>query len=103
MREKFSLAAENGTKGTNRKPSTPAVRPKEEVQKTKLAKFVKNWNKFLELIKIFNSTSPRDIEDSWNCGRGPLAQEFSPGEVKNLIRALIQASARREALLEKIN
>ncbi|XP_026675891.1 centromere/kinetochore protein zw10 homolog [Diaphorina citri] len=75
----------------------------EEVQKTKLAKFVKNWNKFLELIKIFNSTSPRDIEDSWNCGRGPLAQEFSPGEVKNLIRALIQASARREALLEKIN
>uniref|UniRef100_A0A8D8M3D6 Centromere/kinetochore protein zw10 homolog n=2 Tax=Cacopsylla melanoneura TaxID=428564 RepID=A0A8D8M3D6_9HEMI len=75
----------------------------EDIVKSKLSKYIKNWNKFLELIKIFNSTSPRDIEDGWNCGRGPLAQEFSAGEVKNLVRALIQASERREALLERIN
>ncbi|KAL1456574.1 hypothetical protein WDU94_001295 [Cyamophila willieti] len=75
----------------------------EDIVKSKFSKFIKNWNKFLELIKIFNSTSPRDIEDGWNCGRGPLAQEFSAGEVKNLVRALIQASERREALLERIN
>lgn len=71
-------------------------------RKAPLCKFIKNWNKFLGLISIFNSSSPRDIEDAWNCGRGPLALEFSPDEVKRLIRALIQPSEARETLLEKI-
>ncbi|CAA3019229.1 Hypothetical predicted protein, partial [Olea europaea subsp. europaea] len=71
--------------------------------RNKMSKYVENWNKFLQLIKVFNSKSPRDIEDSWNNGRGALANEFKAQELKNLIKALIQTSERRNALLDKIN
>lgn len=43
-----------------------------------------------------------DIESRWADGKGPLAVEFKPQELKNIIRALFQNTNRRAALLNKI-
>ena len=64
-------------------------------------KFAKKWSKFLELIVVLNS-SLRIIEDRWGEGKGVLAAEFSPEEVKQLIRAIFQNTERRAAVLSKI-
>lgn len=64
-------------------------------------KFAKKWSKFLELIVVLNS-SLRVIEDRWGEGKGVLAAEFSPEEVKQLIRAIFQNTERRAAVLSKI-
>lgn len=62
---------------------------------------VKKWQKFREFVLILNG-SLRDIDDRWADGMGPLAVEFTPEQVKHLIRALFQNSNRRAALLARI-
>lgn len=64
--------------------------------------YVKQWYKFNELILLLNS-SLSDINDRWASGKGPLAVEFKPDEVKGLIRALFQNTERRAAVLVRIN
>lgn len=63
--------------------------------------YVPKWLVFKELMLVLQA-SLQDIVDRWADGKGPLAAEFSPSEVKNLIRALFQNTERRAAALAKI-
>lgn len=44
----------------------------------------------------------KEIEIRWRNGKGPLAQEFTAQQVKQLIRALFQNTERRANLLAMI-
>ncbi|KAJ6653941.1 hypothetical protein lerEdw1_007573 [Lerista edwardsae] len=63
--------------------------------------YVPKWLMFKELMLVLQA-SLQDIVDRWADGKGPLAAEFSPSTVKNLIRALFQNTERRAAALAKI-
>ncbi|XP_016921068.1 centromere/kinetochore protein zw10 homolog isoform X1 [Apis cerana] len=67
----------------------------------KIYQYVKKWEKFLELIQILGA-SLKEIEVRWDSGKGPLAQEFTASQVKQLIRALFQNTERRSNLLVNI-
>lgn len=62
---------------------------------------VKCWTKFNELVRLLGA-SLREVSDRWSDGKGPLAQEFTPEQVKQLVRALFQTSDRRATLLARI-
>ncbi|XP_058801395.1 centromere/kinetochore protein zw10 homolog isoform X2 [Phymastichus coffea] len=62
---------------------------------------VQKWRKLKELI-ILLGASLKEIEDRWADGKGPLANEFTPHHIKQLIRALFQNTERRSNLLVKI-
>jgi len=47
------------------------------------------------------NASLREIEDRWADGKGPLANEYTPDEVKRLIRALFQNTDRRATILSQ--
>ncbi|XP_031844991.1 zeste-white 10 kinetochore protein [Nomia melanderi] len=64
----------------------------------KIHQHVRKWEKFLELIKVLGA-SLKEIEVRWGSGKGPLAREFTPSQVKQLIRALFQNTERRSNLL----
>ena len=64
-------------------------------------KHVPRWNKFSELMVVLNA-GLHDIGERWAEGKGPSAAEFSPNEMKHLIRALFQNTTRRDAVLAKI-
>lgn len=51
---------------------------------------------------VLNSNWLALLPHRWADGKGPLAAEFSPAEVKSLIRALFQNTERRAAALAKI-
>jgi len=53
------------------------------------------------LIKILGA-SLKEIEVMWEKGKGPLAQEFTAPQVKQLIRALFQNTERRSNVLAAI-
>jgi len=55
----------------------------------------------LELIKLLGA-SLKEIEIRWGNGKGPLAQEFTAPQVKQLIRAIFQNTDRRSNLLASI-
>ncbi|XP_060107326.1 centromere/kinetochore protein zw10 homolog [Heteronotia binoei] len=63
--------------------------------------YVPKWMTFKELMLVLQA-SLQEIMDRWADSKGPLAAEFSPSEVKNLIRALFQNTERRAAALAKI-
>ncbi|XP_067910159.1 centromere/kinetochore protein zw10 homolog isoform X2 [Heterodontus francisci] len=63
--------------------------------------YVPKWLKFKELMIVLQA-SLQELVDRWTDGKGPLAAEFSPIEVKSLIRALFQNTERRAAALAKI-
>ncbi|XP_062995110.1 centromere/kinetochore protein zw10 homolog [Elgaria multicarinata webbii] len=63
--------------------------------------YVPKWMTFKELMLVLQA-SLQEIVDRWADSKGPLATEFSPGEVKNLIRALFQNTERRAAALGRI-
>nr|XP_006133681.1 centromere/kinetochore protein zw10 homolog [Pelodiscus sinensis] len=63
--------------------------------------YVQKWMTFKELMMILQANL-QEIVDRWAEGKGPLAAEFSPVEVKSLIRALFQNTERRAAALAKI-
>lgn len=79
---------------SNEKDSTSDV-------KMMLHKNVGKWQKLLELKMVLDA-SLLDISDRWADGKGPLAEEFTANEVKQLIRALFQNTDRRAAVLAKI-
>lgn len=62
---------------------------------------MQKWRMLKELTKVLGA-SLRDIEERWADGKGPLANELSPQQVKQLIRALFQNTERRSNLLSKI-
>ncbi|OWF53385.1 centromere/kinetochore protein zw10 homolog [Mizuhopecten yessoensis] len=66
-----------------------------------LQRNVSRWLRFKELITVLNA-SLLEISDRWAEGKGPLAVEFTPNEMKQLIRALFQNTERRAAVLAKI-
>lgn len=66
-----------------------------------LHRHVPSWTRFNELCLILNG-SLQEIADRWADGMGPLATEFTPNEVKQLIRALFQNTEKRAATLAKI-
>lgn len=66
-----------------------------------VARFVKSWGRFRELILVLNA-SLREIEERWSGGKGPLAADFSVEEMKQLIRALFQNTERRATILARI-
>lgn len=72
-----------------------------ETSKGDAVRYVRKWNRFKELIVLLNA-SLREIEDRWASGKGPLANEFTPDEIKRLIRALFQNTDRRAAVLSRI-
>ncbi|CAG9820893.1 unnamed protein product [Phaedon cochleariae] len=63
--------------------------------------FVVMWYKLNELDFVLGA-SLLDIKNRWADGKGPLALHFKPSELKSLIRALFQNTARRSAVLAKI-
>lgn len=63
--------------------------------------YVSSWYKFNELNFVLGA-SLLDINDRWADGKGPLAMQFKPIELKQLIRALFQNTDRRSTLLAKI-
>ncbi|XP_039206446.1 centromere/kinetochore protein zw10 homolog [Crotalus tigris] len=63
--------------------------------------YVPKWMMFQELMLVLQA-SLQEIVDRWAGSKGPLATEFSPSEVKNLIRALFQNTERRAAALASI-
>ncbi|XP_070621703.1 centromere/kinetochore protein zw10 homolog [Erythrolamprus reginae] len=63
--------------------------------------YVSKWMMFQELMLVLQA-SLQEIVDRWAGSKGPLAAEFSPSEVKNLIRALFQNTERRAAALASI-
>ncbi|XP_054853771.1 centromere/kinetochore protein zw10 homolog isoform X2 [Eublepharis macularius] len=63
--------------------------------------YVPKWMMFKELMLVLQANL-QEIMDRWADSKGPLAAEFSPSEVKNLIRALFQNTERRAAALAKI-
>nr|XP_023020475.1 centromere/kinetochore protein zw10 homolog [Leptinotarsa decemlineata] len=63
--------------------------------------YVASWYKLNELNFVL-SASLLDINDRWADGKGPLAIQFKPNELKSLIRALFQNTDRRSAVLAKI-
>ncbi|XP_035411559.1 centromere/kinetochore protein zw10 homolog [Cygnus atratus] len=63
--------------------------------------YVQKWMTFKELMIILQANL-QEIVDQWADGKGPLAAEFSPAEVRSLIRALFQNTERRAAALAKI-
>ncbi|XP_071164301.1 centromere/kinetochore protein zw10 homolog isoform X2 [Mytilus edulis] len=69
--------------------------------KVELQRNVPKWLRFGELISILNA-SLLEIADRWADGKGPLANEFSATEVKQMIRALFQNTERRANILTKI-
>ncbi|XP_067210231.1 centromere/kinetochore protein zw10 homolog isoform X2 [Linepithema humile] len=75
---------------------TPQIFPDQQIQQ-----HVRKWGKFLELIKVLGA-SLKEIELRWENGKGPLAQEFTALQVKQLIRALFQNTERRSNLLTSI-
>ncbi|KAL0113921.1 hypothetical protein PUN28_011331 [Cardiocondyla obscurior] len=75
---------------------TPQIFPDQQIQQ-----HVRKWGKFLELIKLLGA-SLKEIEVRWGNGKGPLAQEFTPSQVKQLIRAIFQNTDRRSNLLASI-
>ncbi|KAK7505508.1 hypothetical protein BaRGS_00003253 [Batillaria attramentaria] len=69
--------------------------------KVELLRHVPRWAKFTELQLVLNGTL-QGIADRWAEGKGPLAADFTPNELKQLIRALFQNTDRRAAVLAKI-
>ncbi|XP_063166971.1 centromere/kinetochore protein zw10 homolog [Candoia aspera] len=63
--------------------------------------YVPKWMMFRELMFVLQA-SLQEIVDRWAGSKGPLAAEFSPSEVKSLIRALFQNTERRAAALASI-
>ena len=72
-----------------------------ETSKGDIVRYVRKWNRFKELIVVLNA-SLREIEDRWASGKGPLANEYTPDEVKRMIRALFQNTDRRAGVLSRI-
>ncbi|KAF4525717.1 hypothetical protein B566_EDAN011894 [Ephemera danica] len=63
--------------------------------------YVKRWRTLQELVLVLGANL-QGIDDRWADGKGPLAYEFRPDQVKQLVRALFQNTARRAAVLSKI-
>lgn len=66
-----------------------------------LQRNVPKWLRFTEIITVLNA-SLLEINDRWADGKGPLANELTASEVKQMIRALFQNTDRRSAILAKI-
>ncbi|XP_061173737.1 centromere/kinetochore protein zw10 homolog isoform X2 [Saccostrea echinata] len=66
-----------------------------------LQRNVPKWLRFTEIITLLNA-SLLEINDRWADGKGPLANELTASEVKQMIRALFQNTDRRSAILAKI-
>ena len=64
-------------------------------------RYVRKWNCCTPIIVVLNA-SLLEIDDCWVSGKGPLAKEFTPDEVKRLIRALFQNTDRRAGVLSRI-
>ncbi|XP_044732382.1 centromere/kinetochore protein zw10 homolog [Chrysoperla carnea] len=75
--------------------------PKVFTEPKEIHKHVNLWMKLQEIIFLLEAKLA-DIESRWADGKGPLAVEFKPQELKNIIRALFQNTNRRAALLNKI-
>ncbi|XP_067941918.1 centromere/kinetochore protein zw10 homolog [Watersipora subatra] len=66
-----------------------------------LHKNTAGWSRLHELSIVLTS-SLHDVLDRWADGKGPLAAEFTPEQVKSFIRALFQNTDRRAAAISKI-
>lgn len=66
-----------------------------------LMKHCSSWGKLSELTIVLDA-SLQKIVDSWDGGNGQLAQEFTPVEIRGLIKALFKNTERRAAALAKI-
>ncbi|KAJ8927494.1 hypothetical protein NQ314_020043 [Rhamnusium bicolor] len=75
--------------------------PKLFTDPKEISLYVSSWYKLNELNFVLGA-SLLDINDRWADGKGPLAIQFKPSELKQLIRALFQNTDRRAALLSKI-
>lgn len=63
--------------------------------------YVEMWHKFKELEFVLNSNL-HGINDRWADGKGPLALQFQPAEMRNLICALFQNTDIRASVLSII-
>ena len=60
-----------------------------------------NWLKLGKLATVLNA-GLQEIVGLWDTGSGPLAQAFTPVELRGLIKALFQNTERRATALAKI-
>ncbi|CAG9828964.1 unnamed protein product [Diabrotica balteata] len=75
--------------------------PKLFTDSKEISIYVPSWYKLNELNFVLGA-SLIDISDRWADGKGPLALQFKPVELKTLIRALFQNTDRRAAVLARI-
>ncbi len=66
-----------------------------------LSTYCGQWGKLRELAVVLDA-SLVDIQELWGAGRGPLAQQFSPVELRSLIKAIFRNTERRAEVLAKI-
>ncbi|XP_078479075.1 centromere/kinetochore protein zw10 homolog isoform X1 [Lampetra planeri] len=92
---------EGGEEGGGDEERARQQQEEERGLRLRLPLHVAAWGRFAELRGLLQGTLS-DIVDRWADGKGPLAQEFSPSEVKSLVRALFQNTDRRAAALNKI-
>lgn len=75
--------------------------PKLFIDANEITLYVPLWYKLNELSFVLNS-SLVDINDRWASGKGPLALQFEPTELRGLIKALFQNTDRRATVLARI-
>ncbi len=79
----------------------PALLPQEDGEKDLLSAYCSQWGKMRELATVLDA-SLVDILDLWGSGTGPLAQQFTPAELRGLVKAIFQNTERRADILAKI-
>ncbi|XP_018566093.1 centromere/kinetochore protein zw10 homolog [Anoplophora glabripennis] len=75
--------------------------PKLFTNPKEISLYVSSWCKLNELNFVLGANL-LDINDRWVDGKGALALQFKPVEIKQLITALFQNTDRKSALLAKI-
>lgn len=62
---------------------------------------VLTWSRLCELSYILGA-NPLDIMNRWDDGKGPLAKQFPPHELRSLVSAIFPHSEERASILMKI-
>ena len=91
LHEIFAIILEKG----------PTIMLFSDKQAKDIATHCASWPKLQELSLVLNARL-QEIVGRWASGKGSLAQQFKPVEVRGLIKALFSNTDRRAAALSKI-
>ena len=80
----------------------PSVLLLSQGQPDSVSQYCKEWGKVKQLAAVLNA-GLQEIVEMWSAGSGPLAKDFTAGEVRGMVKALFQNTERRAAALSKIS